>query len=161
MFAWGIHENGDISPWQYRSTCYLIFRGINATVRFFLFSFSTAGPCPAGAADAWSQILFYPHLGVVSRQEWLHWNVSLTLAVLCFPQGGRRGSQSEASQAQLLVVVSFWQLSLRGLLHPIHGAQQCSAWSPAPPSGRSSTQGKRTASRLPSVPSILHLRGAL
>lgn len=82
------------------------------------------------------------------------------LLCLCFyPQGGCRGSQSKAREAQLPFLLPLWQLTLWCLLHPVHGAQQCPAWPPSPPTGRSSPQGKWTASRLPPVPSGLHHSG--
>lgn len=79
--------------------------------------------------------------------------------VFC-PQGGCGGSQSQAGEAQLAVLVPLRQLTLRCFLHSVHGAQQRPAWSPPPPTRCSSSQGKRTASRLPSVPSCLQLSGA-
>jgi len=77
------------------------------------------------------------------------------------PQGGCRGSQSQAGEAQLPLLVPIRQLTLRRLLHPVHGAQQCCpAWSPPPPTCCRSSQGKWTASRLPPVPSSLQFSGA-
>lgn len=85
----------------------------------------------------------------------------LLCVCVCFsPQGGCGGSQSQASEAKLPVLVPFWQLTLRCLLHPVHGAQQRPAWSPPPPTCCSGSQGKWTASRFPPVPSILHFSGA-